>query len=135
VRPNAAQRHAGVLGLQHHTHAGGAKTGSQALGDLLGQPLLDLGPGREMLNQPGQLGQPDDALAGQVADVREAGERQQVMLADGAERDGTGQHQLVVPLVVGERRQPQGPRAQQLCVGAGHPGRGLPEILPVEVDP
>ncbi len=68
---------------QHHAHAGGVKTGSQALGDLLGQPLLDRGLAAKMLNQPGQLGQQDDALAGQVADVREAGELQQMMLADG----------------------------------------------------
>ena len=54
---------------------GRAKPGGQALGDLFGQPFLDLGPGREVLHQPGQLGQPDDALAGQVADVRDAGER------------------------------------------------------------
>ena len=88
VRSDAAQRHAGVLGFKHHAHARGAKTGGQALGDLLGQPLLDLRPGGEVLDQTGQLGQPDDALARQVADVGEAGERQQVMLADGAERDG-----------------------------------------------
>src|SRR5881275_2598231 len=30
VRPYAAQRHAGVLRLQHHADTGGAKTGGQA---------------------------------------------------------------------------------------------------------
>jgi hypothetical protein len=67
--------------------------------------------------------------------MRDAGERQQVMLADGAERDGPGQHQLVITLVVGERGQPQRPRVEQLRVGAGHPRRGLPQILAVDGDP
>ena len=94
--PHAAQCHARVLRLEHHPYPPGPEPGGQALGDLLGLPLLNLRPGREMLHQPGQLGQPDDALAGQIADVRQAGERQQVMLADRAERDRPGQHQLVV---------------------------------------
>ena len=42
---------------------------ARASATLLGQPLLDLRPGGEVLQQPGQLGQPDDALAGQVADM------------------------------------------------------------------
>jgi hypothetical protein len=86
-------------------------------------------------DQAGQLGQPEDALAGQVADVRDAGEQQHVMLAQGPERDGTGQHQLVVALVVGEGGEPERPGGKQLRVGAGHPGRGGPPLLAVQVDP
>ena len=85
--PHAAQRHARVLGLKQHADAPRAQALGQAVGDLFGQPLLDLRPGREVLDQAGQLGQAEDALAGQVADVRDTGERQQVVLADGA---GTG---------------------------------------------
>jgi hypothetical protein len=64
----------------------------------------------------------------------EAGERQQVVLADDAERDRAGQHQLVVPLIVGEGGQPQRPGVEQFRVRAGHPGRGLPHFLAVDVD-
>jgi hypothetical protein len=34
----------------------------------IGQPFLDLRAAREVLDDPGQLGQPEDALAGQVAE-------------------------------------------------------------------
>jgi hypothetical protein len=34
-----------------------------------------------LLHHPGQLGQSEDAVAGQVADVGDADERQQVVLA------------------------------------------------------
>src|SRR5579862_2143391 len=57
------------------------------------------------------------------------------MLADGAERDVARHHELVVTLVVGERRQPQRPRVEQLRVRAGHPGRSLPQVLGVHLDP
>jgi len=39
----------------------------------------------EQLDHPGQLGQAEDAVAGQVADVGHAGERQQVVAAPGGE--------------------------------------------------
>ena len=57
------------------------------------------------------------------------------MLADRPEWDGARQHELVVTLVVGERRQPKRLSVEQLCVGAGHPGRRLAQSLPVEIDP
>ena len=55
----------------------------QQVGDLRGQPLLHLRPAGVDLDQPGQLGQSGDPAvgAGDVADVRHAVERQQVVLA------------------------------------------------------
>ena len=85
--PHAAQGHARVLGLEHDAHAArgsGAPPGSR-------RPAWSAAPGSaaggEVLHHPGQLGQAEDAVAGQVADVGDAGERQQVVLAD---RCGTG---------------------------------------------
>ena len=102
---DAAQGHAQVLGLEHHPDALGRELGLEPVGDLLGEPLLDLQAAGEQLDHPGQLGQAEDALAGQVADVGDPGERQQVVLAQRVERDVPGQHQLVVALVVGEGGQ------------------------------
>ena len=127
--------HAGVLGLQHHADAPGVELRVEVLGDLHGQPLLSLGPGREVLDQAGQFGQPEDALPGQVADVRDAREEQHVMLAEGPEGDGAGQDQLVITFVVGEGGEPERLRGQQFCVGAGHPGWCGPALLAIEVDP
>jgi hypothetical protein len=59
---------------------------------------------------------------------------QQVVLADGTERDSTRQHKLVVAVVVGERGQPERPGVEQLCVGAGHPVRRLAQPFTVELD-
>ena len=92
-----------VLGLDDHADTARREVGLQPVGDLLGQPLLDLRAAGEQLDDPGELRQPEDPLAGQVADVRDADERQQVVLADRLHRDVAGEHQLVVPLVVGER--------------------------------
>ena len=72
---------------QHHASTAGTQTGGQALGNLLSQPLLSPRPGREVLDQPGQLGQAQDALSGQVANMGEAGKGQQMVLAD---RPGPG---------------------------------------------
>ena len=82
----------------------------QPVGDLLGEPLLDLRSCRNVLDQPGELGKPEDAVARQVADMGHAGERQQMVLADRPQWNCPGQHQLVVALVVGE--------------GGGREGRG-----------
>ena len=78
------------------------KARGQAVADLFGQPFLGLRPGGEVLHQAGQLGQAEDPLARQVADVRDPGEGQQVVLADRPERDGPRQDEFAVALVVGE---------------------------------
>ena len=71
---------------------------------------------------------------GQVADVRDADERQQVVLAQRVERDRGRHHQLVVAAVVGEGRRRERHRRQQLGVHAGHPRGRLGHALGRRVD-
>ena len=104
--------------------AAGGQVLVEPAGDLLGHPLLHLRPLGEQLHDPGQLGQPEDPLAGQVADGRGPGEGQQVVLADRGERDVLGDDHLVVALVVGEGRHLERARVEHLGEGARHPRRG-----------
>jgi hypothetical protein len=98
------------------------------------QPFLHLRAGGKVPDDAGQLGQPEDPFARQIPDVRDAGEREQVVLAHRAHRDRAGQHELVVVLVVGERREVELGGREQLRVGAGHPGRSLLQALTVGGD-
>ena len=100
----------------------------QPVGDLPGQPLLYLRPAGEQLDHPGQLGQAQDPLARQVADVCDADERQHVVLADRVHRDVSGEHQLVVALVVGERREVERARAEHLRRRRGPCGAVCPAV-------
>ena len=127
-RPDAAQGHAQVLGLDDHTDTARGQVLLQPVGHLLGQPLLDLQVAGEQLEHPGELRQAQDPLAGQVADVRHPGEGQQVVLAQGVQRDVPGDDQLVVALVVGEGRQVELRGGQQLGVGGGHPAGRLGQV-------
>src|SRR4051812_15868387 len=85
-----AQRHAEVLGLEHDADALRLELIAQPSGDLCRQSLLHLQVAREQLDDPRKLRQPDDAVARQVADVRDADERQQMVLAQRMERDLRG---------------------------------------------
>ena len=49
-----------------------------------------------------ELGQPEDALTGQVTDVGDPVKGQQMVLARRVHRDASGEHHLVVALVVGK---------------------------------
>ena len=71
-----------------------------------------------------------------VADVRHAEERHQVVLARRVHRDVPHQDQLVVVLVEGplqHRVRVDAQAGELLRVGAGHPGRGVRKALPVRV--
>jgi hypothetical protein len=127
-RPDAAQGHAQVLGLDDHTDTARGQVLLQPVGHLLGQPLLDLQVAGEQLEHPGELREAEDPLAGQVADVRHPGEGQQVVLAQGLQRDVPGDDQLVVALVVGEGRQVELRGGHQLGVGGDHPLRRLGQV-------
>ena len=102
---DAANGHAQVLGLDDDTDAARRDLLLEPVGDLLGQPFLHLGAAGEQLDHPGQLGQAEDPLPGQVADMGDADERQQVVLAHRLHRDRAGDDQLVVSGVVGEGGQ------------------------------
>ena len=93
-----AQAHAGVLGLDHDADTARRQVPVQVLGDLLGQPLLGLGPVSVELDEAGQLGQPEDPVGGQVPQVGHTDERQHVVLADRPDRDVLDHDQLVVAL-------------------------------------
>jgi hypothetical protein len=53
-----------VLGLDHHADSTGSEVAFQVLGDLLGQPLLGLGPVGVELDQARELGQTEDPVRG-----------------------------------------------------------------------
>jgi hypothetical protein len=74
-------------GLQHDTDPARLKVLVQPLSDLLGEPLLHLWRGGEVLHQPGQLGQPQAPIAWQVAQVGDAREGQHVVFTDRCEGD------------------------------------------------
>ena len=108
----------------------------QRVGDLGGQPLLDLRPLGVEVDQPGQLAQPGDPAvgAGDVADVGDAGERHQVVLAAAPDLDVLDQHELVVAEVEGRGQHLLGLLPQpgeHLRVRPRHPLRGV--LQPVAV--
>lgn len=76
------QCHAGVFSGNEHADPARMQLLLEPVGDLLGQPLLDLRTAREVLDDPGQFGEPQDPLTGQVSNVGDTGEREQMMLAD-----------------------------------------------------
>jgi hypothetical protein len=108
-----------VFRLDHHADPFGGQVLLQPVGDLLGQALLNLQIPGEQLNDPGQLRQTEDALSGQVTDMGDAVEGQQVVLTQLLHRDALGKDQLVVALVVREGRQVELSRGEQLGEGAG----------------
>ncbi|GGL16731.1 hypothetical protein GCM10010094_91950 [Streptomyces flaveus] len=59
----------------------------QRFGELVADALLHREAAGEQPHQSGQLGQAEDVLVCDVADVRLAEERQSVMLTEGEERD------------------------------------------------
>jgi hypothetical protein len=110
----------------------------QGLHHLARQAFLDLQPPREAIDQPGQLGEADHALAGQVGHVCVADEGQHVVLAGGLERDVLEQDQLVVPVHVAERgaqdlRGVLVVAGEQLRPALDHARRGVLQALAVRV--
>ncbi len=55
-----------------------------------------------MRHDPGQFGETEEPLAGEIADVGHAAEGQEMVLADGRERNAPSEDELVVPFVVGK---------------------------------
>src|ERR1700724_4493606 len=58
------------------------------VGDFAPHPLLDGEPPSEEAHQPGELGDADDVLVGDVAQIGVAEERKGVVLAKGVKRNG-----------------------------------------------
>jgi hypothetical protein len=110
----------------------------EKVGDLRGEPLLDLRPAGVHLDDPGQLRQAGDPSLGtrDVADVRDALERQQMVFAEAHHLDVADQHQLLVAGLErgGQHLRRVDPQAgEQLSVRPGDPGRGLAQPVAVGV--
>lgn len=80
-----------MLGLQDDPDALGCDVELEPVGDLLGESLLDLEVPGEQLDDAGELGEPEDATVGDVADMGNAVERQEMVLAQRLERDVAGE--------------------------------------------
>src|SRR5262249_50764438 len=93
---HSAHDHAHVLRLDNHTHSEGSDLRVDGIGNLIGEPFLDLKPATEDLNQPGNLTQPDHLLVREISYVALTEKRKEVMLAH-AEKINVGyDHHLVV---------------------------------------
>ena len=127
-----------MLGLQDDDDALRVELFHQRVGDLARQALLHLRALREHLHQTRELRQAAHAPGGcgDVADVRLAEERHEVMLAHGVERDVAHEHHLVAMLV--ERGLEVDGRVlrqagEHLLVHAGDARRGFLQALAVGV--
>jgi alanyl-tRNA synthetase len=121
-----------VRGFDYTCRSLGVKLLHQGVGDLRGEPLLDLQALGITLHESGQFAQAHDLAVGQVGHVRPAGEGHQVMLADGVKLNVAQQNDFVVPLVE-DRFQVAagilGHSAKEFGVSAGHAGRGFQETF------
>ena len=107
----AAPGHAAVAGLDDDGDAQRLQIVPYALGDLRGQPLLNLQAPGIAFQHPRQLRDTHNAIGGQIGDRRGAGDRRQMVLAMRLERDVPQQNHLVI--------------ASDLLEGAGEMGRGI----------
>lgn len=87
-----------MFGLDHDADPPWRQVVAQPVGHLCGEPFLHLRAAGEVLDDAGQLRQPEDAGAGQVTDMRDTDEWEQVVLADRSDRDGPGKDEFVVAL-------------------------------------
>ena len=69
------------------------------VGNLVGEPLLNLQPTGEHLHDPGELGETDDLAVGDIGDVGAPEERQQVVLTQRVQLDVPHQDHAVVLLL------------------------------------
>ena len=95
-----ACRHAAMAGLDHHGDTARAERRLQRGGDLTGQPLLQLQPPGEGVDQPRQFRNADDAAVGPVGDVSLSHDRREMMLAGGDQGNRAEQHDFVIAVRV-----------------------------------
>ena len=85
-----------MLAFGHDDDALGVRVFHQRVRDLLGDAFLHLRATRVQLHQSGELAQSDDLPVGRdVADMRDAVERQQMMLAHREQLDVAHQHHFI----------------------------------------
>jgi hypothetical protein len=117
-----------MFSLNHNTDSLGRKVLLQPVRHLDRQPFLHLEVAGEQLDNARQLGQAKNAFTGQLADVSDPGERQHVVLTQGMHRDVLGQDQLVVFLVVGERREVELTWREHLGERLGNPAGSIGQV-------
>ena len=91
-----ARGHAGMACLDHHRDALGLKMIPDTVGDLCGQPFLNLKSAGKAVKHARQLGNSDHFVAGQISDCRFADDRCHVMFAMGLERNVLEQDDFVI---------------------------------------
>jgi hypothetical protein len=131
-REHAALGRARVARLDDDAHSLGLQSVGEPVSDLFGQPFLHLRTAGKVLHYPGQFRQTQNPVTRQLADMGDTHERQQVVFAHRPHRDRARQYQLVVVLVVRERRQVERARREQLGVGPGHPLGSVAQALGVK---
>ncbi len=130
--------HAHVLRLDDDDHTAGFRDPHQRVRHLGGEPLLHLRTPGVDIHQAGQLGRPGDLAVrgGDVTDVGDSLEGEQVVFAAGDQVDVLEQHHLVVAQAghggqVGLGFLPE--TGEYLLVGTGDTGRGVAQPLPVRI--
>ncbi len=121
-----------MLGGDDDGHAARLQPFVKQVGDLAGQPLLELGLAGQTIDHAGNLVQSNNPPARDVADVGGADERQQVVLAHRLQADVAQDHHLLVLLVKAAFQQRAGvlvQAAEDLGVHFGHPLRSPLEPL------
>ena len=118
-----------MLGLDDDPDAPRREPLVEPVGDLLSQALLHLQAARERFDDTRQFGQAEDALTGQVPDVGDTVERQEVVLAERLKGDVPGEHEFVVALVVGEGGEVEGAGREELGEGACDPPGRVDQVL------
>ena len=110
---DAARRHAGMGRFDHDRDAFGLEHLVERLGDLVGQPFLELEPTGVGIDQPGKLGDADDAALRTVGHVSDAADLGEMMLAGRDNRNVAQQDGLVIAFSLGE-----GPAQQRFGIDA-----------------
>jgi uncharacterized protein YeaO (DUF488 family) len=122
-----------MLGLEDDSDALWLELTLKPVGDLRGQPFLDLQVTAEELDDPAEFAEADDPLAREVRHVRDPVKREQVVHAQRVKRDRPSDDELVVAVVVGKGGGAKCLRREQLGVGVGDPARCLLESLTIDV--
>src|SRR5690606_2932410 len=135
---DAAGFHAHVASADDHPYPLRLQMLLQRVGDLIGEPLLDLKPTGEHVRQAGELGQPYNLAVRDVGDSSRTENVRQVVLTFGVDWDVLDDHHLVVLLgpvlkyledirgILAVPTAPVGP-----CFG--HAARGLPQATAFRV--
>jgi len=91
--------HAEVLRFNHHAHAFWVEGIRKALGDLLGQPFLDLEPVGEHVHNAWDFAQADEFPVRDIPHMRLAEKGEQMMFAQAVELDVAHAHHFIIILL------------------------------------